>query len=808
VVDGNSGPLRQTLSFKHMRPPFTTFLLLEQPEWRERILAMRPCLLDNWTRWLLGLYPTLEGDECQTYMYLVALLLKVDISNVESTHASIRRLLTLLSVQTHVVSLDALSAQFFCQQYRTLQRKNQRDGVAAKGKRRNAAAVKAKKTRRVKAKPRPAQTGGAGGAWRAWMHLQGKGVRPSEKKASDLSQAYKVAKRLRSSEFVRAEALGAVATQARRRAGGRGRAFGKSASQVRQSRAHLRHMWSSVLERLPIGSRDSESAAMALVSQTLARGASLADTLAVGRTVSRCKTTRARLAVDARASALTRYEGAVGMQVVAEIRQALPALKDVPMVAVPSNFGYHVRILHPDPRDSVAALTWESRNVGSTSLGSTMDKAYENLHRTLLHDNCPPITQEVIQSECFALGHCVCSEDGKRDKRVVNKTLAFIKFVCPTNSTLRTDLIDGNLVLRLTGLPARDEQLLEAGYEVVEEWLHIGMHFQSPFRPTFQVVKPVADLGECEPNEKRVYIESAGHFRTLYEGVSPFAACQRVAGRMYKLEMSERPIANFMPQPVPILAVSSFGSSKVFWPRMVRSKGGKAMVGETVDGGDDVDELEGAEHVDHLDGDHGDGHPDVPEPPPEFEALMDAFVESLDVPIDLGALVGVDDADPLPDVPDDPPPLPPPVGDPIPARKRKRPDRVVDLTIAFAGGRITYYESNKNFEARCGVDGHGERCTLTRRGDSGAASSSSSMRGGRCLGLLTLWLVVGAMSEDKTAHTRPDMIAELSRLENKEQRLIFRRDLQSIAESAPLFNKERAKGDGEDSEPDDVPVRF
>ena len=75
-------PHRQTLRFKHMRPPFTTFLVLDSPEWRQRILDMPRCLLDPWTRWLLELYPTLEGDELHQYMYLVALLLKVDISVV------------------------------------------------------------------------------------------------------------------------------------------------------------------------------------------------------------------------------------------------------------------------------------------------------------------------------------------------------------------------------------------------------------------------------------------------------------------------------------------------------------------------------------------------------------------------------------------------------------------------------------------------------------------------------------------------------------------------------------------------------
>jgi hypothetical protein len=271
---------------------------------------------------------------------------------------------------------------------------------------------------------------------------------------------------------------------------------------------------------------------------------------------------------------------------------------------------------------------------------------------------------------------------------------------------------------------------------------------------------------------------------------------------MYKLEMSHRPIATFLPQRVPILDVPGYDGFRVFWPRM-RPKSRKPADTDNADV--EIDELDGAEHVDHLGGDEGDddGSHELGEPPLEHPAILDDFVASLDAPLDVDTLMEPDEIDSPPGppgVPDDPPPLPPPADDPAPARTRKKAQENSDFVVAFSGGKITYYKSNGNFEAVCGVEWHGSRCTLTRKG-TGAAASSAAL-GGRCLGLLALWVGVGALCEDKAAHTDKDFIQELSDLACRGQRLDYRRDLQAAPLSAPLFTKEREKLDGEDSEPD------
>ena len=89
---------------------------------------MPKCLLDSWTKKLKALYPSLEGDEFLYVLETIAKLLKVDITNVESRHASVRRMLVSRSTQTHPMSFGDLSGQWLFQQLRnaTTKKRKQR----------------------------------------------------------------------------------------------------------------------------------------------------------------------------------------------------------------------------------------------------------------------------------------------------------------------------------------------------------------------------------------------------------------------------------------------------------------------------------------------------------------------------------------------------------------------------------------------------------------------------------------------------------------------------------------------------------
>eukprot|EP00971_Amphidinium_carterae_P169344 3355320-Amphidinium_carterae.1 len=78
--------------------------------------ASTPCLKDNWTNGLQKVYPDLDHEDLHPILLAQAMLLEVDISNVEARHASVRRRLCSLSVQTWRLGLTQASFNWVLQQ--------------------------------------------------------------------------------------------------------------------------------------------------------------------------------------------------------------------------------------------------------------------------------------------------------------------------------------------------------------------------------------------------------------------------------------------------------------------------------------------------------------------------------------------------------------------------------------------------------------------------------------------------------------------------------------------------------------------
>ena len=87
-----------------------------------REMAAEPnCLKDDWTLKLQTEYPQLEGAELQAILRVQASHQALDISTIESRHASIRRQVVCKSVQTWRLSLAQLSAEWLIQNFRLSQ---------------------------------------------------------------------------------------------------------------------------------------------------------------------------------------------------------------------------------------------------------------------------------------------------------------------------------------------------------------------------------------------------------------------------------------------------------------------------------------------------------------------------------------------------------------------------------------------------------------------------------------------------------------------------------------------------------------
>lgn len=109
--------------------PLCLFQVLADPTLAATFARAPACLLDAWSQEVLRRYPGFEGDELLEQLALLSQLLWKDISQIESRHATIRRLLKLASHQTHTQEFQDLSTQWCLLQFR---RRGQRLGKGAR----------------------------------------------------------------------------------------------------------------------------------------------------------------------------------------------------------------------------------------------------------------------------------------------------------------------------------------------------------------------------------------------------------------------------------------------------------------------------------------------------------------------------------------------------------------------------------------------------------------------------------------------------------------------------------------------------
>lgn len=103
--------------------PIRLCVVLAAPEQGPELATVPDCVLDEWSRRLKVDHPEFTGEAFLQKVSLLALMCPKDISHIEARHASIRRLLTSASVQTHTQSLDDLSAQWCLMQFRRRRRR-------------------------------------------------------------------------------------------------------------------------------------------------------------------------------------------------------------------------------------------------------------------------------------------------------------------------------------------------------------------------------------------------------------------------------------------------------------------------------------------------------------------------------------------------------------------------------------------------------------------------------------------------------------------------------------------------------------
>ena len=781
--------------------PLKLFRLLREPDLAAEF-GRKQCLMDPWTLRLHQRFEGFTSAEFFQILYTVGRFMPVDISHVESLHATVRRLLFTRSVQTHAMGLPDLSAQWVCQQYR---RSKKHLGKAKAGHSKKLLSRRARAKRKA-GKPRcdkpdrPKQRAGFGGPWRAWIRKKMKSLKTHGR---EVKQSYHIAKRENTAEYRDAVAAGSEATKAGRT---RGSGFGKKRSAVLRTASAASRAYRALLARVP--DDDVAERSFMLAQHSHATGATVAQTLSVSRAGQREAAVRARLAEGENAATLSKYQKEIGDSVLGAVRQMCPALAHLPMSAEASPHGVFLIASKPTDEDILCAWEWAAANSQSSALATRLDTYWDLSHRPIA-DHGVEAPEVPAPSPCYKAGICICSDSGPELQARAKRFSNYIKQACPIRSDMRERLVNGQLVAKVTnGVQIDPDDLLAVAAQGENElWFHFGHMTLAPFQPGMLQVEPVESLTEVGESPHRVYLRSKrwASWRKLLE---PFAQCDQLFCQWYQLEETSRPVADFAPEPLPALRLPAFVEPERFWPRRVarrRAPGEEAPLAV-------CDDPEAAAELD-VDSEPSVGdEEDEVEPEMEAEGLLDEAFAAYEDIVAAGGAVG--DVVPGGDDPDlaggaggDEP-----AGGAIPEeavgravcplaiRAAARPRG--ECMVAVMGGYITYYASNQNYQATC-LSHVGERCTLTA-----SAERDEDQRlpaAWRPLGLLLLWLSIGDACDCKVLHKGPDKLKELAGPTHRAWRLGLRREFSFMPGAAELSQYERDPYPDEGDEPEWVP---
>lgn len=247
---------------------------------------------------------------------------------------------------------------------------------------------------------------------------------------------------------------------------------------------------------------DREEASIVLAERCGNLGADITIGLAAARAALRSQSAAARDRSESTLRELQAFRDGLGAQQVAAFRQEFPALPGgarLEPVPTPDGLCFEVR---PDTQSFIAeSAAWAYQSKQSTA-SQALREYWSEAHRMRSEEECgQSIDAPIKQNECFAAGRCVCRGQGADLRRFRNECLRAMKAAFPKDGPDRKCLLEGFVVLRLTGRPRDDnlDALVELDDPVKETWLHVGLQYLSPYRPTFHEVLPA----QAPPEERQ-----------------------------------------------------------------------------------------------------------------------------------------------------------------------------------------------------------------------------------------------------------------------------------------------------------------
>ena len=413
-----------------------------------------------------------------------------------------------------------------------------------------------------------------------------------------------------------------------------------------------------------------------------------------------------------------------------------------------------------------------------------------------------------------------------------------------TSESTPTHMLD--LVGAYVDVEDVDARLADTATDV---WLHVGLLYLKPYRPTFQVV-------ECLTGSKegRAEVSQTGEFLTLTSLAESVSLTESWCVMCWQILDTEEPLPKLMPSTAHLqkLDVDTF----TLWPipagskkrrRQTRPRRAPQSGTPAVDASTSSALPDYAPPVDPAESDSSDEDPSAaddesvpdstgnesleieellfqafnPAPPATADDATgqpDSVLEEVPASIEKAEkdvandpllqtlaealqVVQEQTGEPQDQEPADrresagvgeereQQPATPPVSEAgVSARKHER----AECSAEVPGGRITYYRQGF-FSAQCTAGHHG-RCVLTRSAQPGRKRAQ-----GRPLGLMMYWLSRGEGFATRADHWNKD------HWPTHEERSACRRQLAQLPGGQDLLDQERPQEAGEASEPDQAP---
>ena len=547
-----------------------------------------PCIFDECSKTLLQRYPeqALGQGEGLAVLKALAHSTPVDTAHIERAHGRVSRILRSQSVQTRAPTFSFLNAQQVCLKFKDRSASTLTSQAALAGHRRTG------ERHATGPGDRPSQRKrrGGGGPWRAFLSQTRRGVAGS----TDFSQqktVYREIKAEAGQQWQQLQDLGAAGTQLHKATGQP--SFGQPQRQIQRKLATQAAQQQVIATDLP-PERDLGELLRSGDCSALSDSFDLASDIKVLRGQTRQAAKHKRISREAKDHSLARFvseQKGPSLETALHIIPELATVSDSMHIEAFQDFSLF-QIAFDNIAKAQQLTSWILANSRTCNLKKSLSEAWQAANAVVQHKDSDAVLEEPVargHKACEAYGLPLCTLAGRKTYYLRNRFLKQLKTLCQRKDQDYKGLLHtGFVVVRLSKsalseespaasrLSRRLNQRLEdlGGSRALAEgalqqmttlWLHVGLHYWKPYRPTFQ------RLDELGLDQDHMKLRQSGEFFNHFDLFSGLPKTCKWSSTLHRLVSSEAPVAELQPACCWVEAIP--GAEDEVWTGALKRRG-------------------------------------------------------------------------------------------------------------------------------------------------------------------------------------------------------------------------------------------